>query len=81
MNPELVFLAKVIQPALEKVVAFAVANGVPPGLRNALEHVPAWTHAHQVLANRIAEYTGGGAAGATGAGLILKKAAVLRSSH
>jgi hypothetical protein len=79
MNPELFFLVTALRPALERVAVFLVANGTPPGLKVALGHVPVWTHAHQVLTSRLAQYTGAGALGAAGAGAALKKAALLRS--
>jgi hypothetical protein len=57
-------------------VAQVAAQIVPPGLHVALSHVPSWTHAHQVLAQHLQQYTESGSVGSAGSGgmvLAIKK--------
>jgi|ECHhosMinimDraft_1075155.scaffolds.fasta_scaffold00848_4 hypothetical protein len=73
MNPCLIAAVQVLGTVADKAALFVVSRSTPPGLKTALEHVPIWTHAHQVLENHLSLYTSGGAAGAVGSGLAVKK--------
>jgi hypothetical protein len=64
--------------------AIQMASSVPHGLNVALSHVPAWTHAHEVLMQHLQLYTqnsSAGAASGAGIGLGLKKALLHLASH
>ncbi|MEM0272495.1 MAG: hypothetical protein QW514_08150 [Thermoprotei archaeon] len=75
----LVAIMQVLGWTAQKVVLLAASKSTPPGLRTALAHVPVWTHAHQVLENRMSVYAGSGAIGAFGVGLALKKLALKKA--
>jgi hypothetical protein len=74
------FIKELIGMAANKAVLFAASKGVPSGLKTALQHVPTWTHAHQVLESHLALYGGGGAAGGIASGMAAKKLALKRAS-
>ncbi|MCL4355158.1 MAG: hypothetical protein JRN56_01970 [Nitrososphaerota archaeon] len=48
--------------------AASAVHAVPPGLQVALSHVPATSHAYEVLKQHVALYAGTGAAGTAATG-------------
>jgi hypothetical protein len=48
--------------------AASAVHALPPGLQVALSHVPATSHAYEVLKQHLSLYAGTGAAGTAGAG-------------
>ncbi|PSN87539.1 hypothetical protein B9Q03_10395 [Candidatus Marsarchaeota G2 archaeon OSP_D] len=79
MSPCLIAAIQVLGSVADKAALFVASRSTPPGLKTALEHVPIWTHAHQVLENHLSLYTGSGVAGGVGTGLAAKKLALKKA--
>ena len=81
-------VALAVMGAISGVGATSLANGdastavqaatqaAPHGLAIALQHVPSWTHAHQVISEHLSQYAQNGSVGAGafgGIGAAMKK--------